>query len=158
MRQYYEKVDFEPAGKDHYAAGGSRPTANEIIEAIWGRKHVTDLAYEWIAIKGGGEFSSSKGVVTTPKDVLEVYEPDVLQFLFTGTQPIKTFNISFDLDVLKIYEDFDSYERAYFGKDELTDKERNKMKRAYELSCTHLPKKTRRPTYFPSFNYLASNP
>src|SRR3989338_501174 len=36
MRQHYEKVDFEPAGKEHYAKpGGSRITANEIFEAIY---------------------------------------------------------------------------------------------------------------------------
>tara|TARA_Y100000310_G_scaffold138289_2_gene137250 strand:+ start:48479 stop:50023 length:1545 start_codon:yes stop_codon:yes gene_type:complete len=150
-RQEFEKVDFEPAGKDHYAAGGSRPTANEIIEAVWKRNHVTDLPYEWIAIKGGGEFASSKGVVTLPKEVLEIYEPDVLQFLFTGTQPNKTFDISFDLDVLKIYEDFDRYERAYFGKEELSEKEAKKLKRVYELSCIHIPKKLEEQ---PTFRHL----
>ena len=51
MRQDYEKVDFEPAGKDHYASGGSRPTTNQIIEEIWKRKKVTDLIYEWISAK-----------------------------------------------------------------------------------------------------------
>ena len=148
MRQVYEKVDFEPAGKDHYAAGGSRPTANEIIEAVWKVKQVTDLAYEWIRIKGGGEFSSSAGVVTLPKEVLEIYEPDVINFLFAGTQPNKTFDISFDLDVLKIYEDFDACERAYFGKDELSEKERNRLKRVYELSCKNIPKKLgEQPTF-----------
>ena len=49
-------------------------------------------------MKGVGEFSSSAGVVTLPKDVLEVYEPDVLQFLFTGTAPNRRFNIPPYLD------------------------------------------------------------
>ena len=140
-RQYFEHVDFEPAGKDHYAAGGSRPTANEIIEAVWKRKKVTDLIYEWIGSKGGGEFASSSGNVILPSEMLDIYEPDVLIFLFTGTKPKKTFNISFDLDVLKIYEDFDKAERAYFGKEDLSDKEGSKLKRAYELACVTVPKK-----------------
>jgi len=141
MRWTYEQVDFEPGGKDHSAAGGSFDTGKQIIKIIWKRDAPTYIPYEWIAIKGGGEFSSSAGVITLPQEVLEIYEPDVLQFLFASTQPIKTFEISFDLDVLKIYEDFDRYERAYFGKDEFSEKERKKLKRVYELSCTTLPKK-----------------
>ena len=68
--------------------------------------------------------------------------------MFVGTQPNKTFDISFDLDVLKIYEDFDKYERAYFGKEELSEKEAKKLKRAYELSCISIPKKLEdQPTF-----------
>tara|TARA_Y100000310_G_scaffold231700_1_gene234294 strand:+ start:7520 stop:9040 length:1521 start_codon:yes stop_codon:yes gene_type:complete len=136
MRQFFEKVDFEPAGKDHYAAGGSRPTTNQIIEAIWKREKVTDLIYEWIGIKGGKQFSSSAGNVTNVTDVLEVYEPEVVRFLFAGTRPKTEFGISFDLDVIKIYEDFDRLEAKYYAKEG-----DEKDKRTYELSCVNVPKK-----------------
>lgn len=152
MRQFYEKVDFEPGGKDHYASGGSRFTANEIIETIWKRKHVTDLAYEWIYIKGGGPFSSSTGNVILPKDVLEIYEPEIMRYLFVGTKPNTEFNISFDLDVLKIYEDFDYCEKVYFGEEKLENKkETNKLKRIYELSALKIPKKIPEQ---PSFRHM----
>ena len=140
MRWFYEKVDFEPGGKDHSASGGSFDTGKRISKAIWDYEAPTYRAYEWIAIKGGKQFSSSAGVVTLPEEVLEIYEPDVLKFMFSGTQPNKSFNISFDLDVLKIYEDFDKCERIYFGKEKVSDKEKKKMKRIYELSCVKIPK------------------
>jgi lysyl-tRNA synthetase class 1 len=64
-----------------------------------------------------------------------VYQPEVLRYIFAGTRPNTEFAISFDLDVLKIYEDYDRTERVAWG----TDKARNenlyyKEKRIYELS------------------------
>jgi len=148
MRWNYENVDFEPAGKDHHAAGGSFTTGEQIIKSIWNKEAPTSKVYEWIAIKGGSQFSSSLGVVVSPKETLEIYEPDVLKFLFTGTQPGKSFDISFDLDVLKIYEDFDACERAYFKSGEFPEKERKKLRRVYELSCKEIPKKLgEQPTF-----------
>jgi lysyl-tRNA synthetase class 1 len=58
--------------------------------------------------------------------------------LFASARPESEFAISFDLDVLKIYEDFDRCERIYFGKEET--KKLAKEKRIYELSCIDVPK------------------
>jgi lysyl-tRNA synthetase class 1 len=140
MRWNYEQVDFEPGGKDHSAAGGSYDTAKKIAPALWNFEAPTYRAYEWIAMKGGKQFTSSGGVVTLPEDVMKIYEPDVATYLFAGTQPNKTIEISFDLDTLKIYEDFDKCEKIYFNKEEVTEKESKKQKRIYELSCKTLPK------------------
>tara|TARA_Y100000310_G_scaffold344771_1_gene459374 strand:- start:1923 stop:3467 length:1545 start_codon:yes stop_codon:yes gene_type:complete len=148
MRWTYESVDFEPGGKDHSAAGGSYYTGKKIIKEIWNKDAPTYLGFEWISIKGGAQFSSSAGVVTLPKEVLDIYEPDVMTFLFSGTHPSRTFNISFDLDVLKIYEEFDRCERIYFGKEDVPDKEKKNMKRLYELSCVKIPKKMGDQTTF----------
>ncbi|MBU4501975.1 MAG: lysine--tRNA ligase [Nanoarchaeota archaeon] len=137
MRQYYEKVDFEPAGKEHYAQpGGSRITANEIYEAIYKDKHPIDLKYDFISVKGcGGKMSSSLGNVFTLKDCLEIYEPEIIRYFFASTKPNKEFNISFDLEVLKVYEDYDKTERIYFDEDLVENKKKYlKELRIYELS------------------------
>ena len=139
MRWNYEKVDFEPAGKDHHTSGGSFDTGKIIVKEMWKRTAPTSNVYEWISMKGGKQFTSSGGVVMLPEDVIKIYEPDVLTYLFAGTQPSKTFDISFDLDALKIYEDFDRCERIYFKKEEVSEKEYNKQKRIYELSCKNIP-------------------
>ena len=142
MRWHYEKVDFEPAGKDHFAAGGSRESGVEIIEKLWNIKAPYGFMYEWIAIKGGKEFSSSKGIVTTLKDVLEIYEPEIVRWIFCGTRPNAAFNITFDLDVLNIYESFDKCERFYFDLEEDNEKEVMKQKATYELCVVgEIPKK-----------------
>lgn len=134
MRWHYEKVHFEPAGKDHYGAGGTRDSGIEIQKALWGDKPPHGFLYEWIGIKGGGQFSSSAGNVTTVDDVLEIYEPEIIRYLFAGTRPNASFDISFDLDVIKIYEDFDKCERIYYGKEEASDKEKEKNTLIYQLS------------------------
>ncbi len=142
MRWHHEKVDFESGGKDHFAAGGSFDTAKELVVKIYGYSQPTTMRYEWIAIKGGKQFSSSAGIITTLQDALRIYEPEIIRHMFAGTRPEAEFEISFDLDVLKIYEDFDKCERIYYGQEDVGEKEREKQKRIYELSCVDKPAKT----------------
>ncbi|MFH1592505.1 MAG: lysine--tRNA ligase [Candidatus Woesearchaeota archaeon] len=151
-RWLYEKVDFEPGGKDHSTPGGSYDTCSKIIKKLWNRNAPTYQIYEWIYIKGGGAFSSSTGNVILPKEVLEIYEAPIIRYLFSGTKPNKEFYISFDLDVVKIYEDFDHLERVYFNKEKVkSEKEKKKLKRIYELSMVKTPSKMPEQ---PSFRHM----
>lgn len=137
MRWAYEGVDFEPAGKDHHSEGGSFDTAIKIAKEIYGVDAPETFQYDFISIKGrGGKISSSKGEVVSLADVLEVYTPEIARFLFAGTRPNSEFAISFDLDVLKIYEDYETIERAYFSEpeSEKAKKKKEKTDRIYELS------------------------
>ncbi len=137
MRWAYEGVDFEPAGKDHHSEGGSFDTSKHVVE-VFGATPPVSFQYDFISIKGrGGKISSSSGEVVSLPDVLEVYTPEVTRYLFVGTRPNTEFAISFDLDVLKIYEDYDTCERIYFGLQEVNEKRRAKEKRIYELSQVH---------------------
>ncbi len=155
MRWAYEGVDFEPGGKEHSTPGGSRTTAKEIVEAVWKKKAPVYKKYEYIILKGaGGKMSGSKGNVITLSEVLKVYEPEIVRFMFAGIRPDAEFSVSFDLDVLKVYEDFDSCERIYYGKEEAKDeKELTNNKRIYEMSCVNL--KTQMP-FQPSFRHLTT--
>ena len=135
MRWQVEGVDFEPAGKEHHSAGGSFDTAKTIATQVYGFDAPVTFKYDFISIKGrGGKISSSTGEVIGLPEVLEVYEPEVLRYLFAGTRPNAEFAISFDLDVIKIYEDYDRCERIYFGLEEVGEKRAVKERRAYELS------------------------
>ncbi len=153
MRWFYEKVDFEPGGKDHSTAGGSYDTGKQIVKDVWNYDAPDYIMYDFVNIKGqGGKMSKSKGNVVTLKSCLEIYEPEVLRFLFAGTRPNTEFSISFDADVLKIYADFDKLERIYFGEEELAKEKLAKQKRIYELSSISLPKKM---PFQPSFRHLS---
>ncbi len=135
MRWKYENVDFEPAGKEHHSAGGSFDTAQEIVREVYGVDPPVTFKYDFISIKGmGGKISSSLGNVVSVEDVLSVYQPEVVRYLFAGTRPDSEFAVSFDLDVIKIYEDYDRCERAYFGAEEIGEKKRARQRRVYELS------------------------
>ncbi|MCR5761031.1 MAG: lysine--tRNA ligase [Sphaerochaetaceae bacterium] len=134
MRWVYEGVDFEPAGKDHHSQGGSFDTSKQVVELFGGHAPVS-FQYDFISIKGrGGKISSSSGEVVSLGDVLEVYTPEITRYMFASTRPNTEFAISFDLDVLKIYEDYDNCERRYFGLLPVNDKKREMERRVYELS------------------------
>ncbi len=136
MRWHYEKVDFEPSGKEHSTPGGSRTTGNEIFQLLYKEMPPLHLKYDFITIKGtGGKISKSLGNVVSLKDTLDIYEPDIVRWLFAGTRPDTEFAISFDADVIKFYEDFDKCERIFFGAEKVSEKEQLKQKRIYELSC-----------------------
>jgi lysyl-tRNA synthetase class 1 len=72
--------------------------------------------------------------VVSLRDVLRVYQPEVVRYLFASTRPNTEFVISFDLDVLKIYEDYDRCERVYFGAEQAPENRAAKEKRTYQLS------------------------
>lgn len=155
MRWNYEKVDFEPGGKDHSTVGGSYDTGKKIVKAVWNFEAPTYVMYDFIQVKGGaGKMSSSSGNVITLKDVLEIYEPEVVRWIFAGTRPNKEFAISFDTDVLKLYEDFDKCERVYFGLENVNEKEAVKQKVAYELS--YIGKLPKTIPYQPGFRHLTT--
>lgn len=155
MRWNYEQVNFEPGGKDHSTPGGSFTTGVEISKELWNRNSPTYQMYDFVTVKGaGGKMSSSSGNVLRPKDVLEIYEPEIVKYLFTGTRPNTEFSISFDLDVIKIYEDYDKTERVYYKKENASEKDYLKEKRIYELSAVQeIPKKM---PYQPSFRHLTN--
>ncbi len=134
MRWKSEEVDFEPAGKDHHSEGGSFDTSKKIVKLFGGEPPVS-FQYDFISIKGrGGKISSSSGEVISLYDVLEVYTPELCRYMFVGTRPNTEFAISFDLDVLKLYEDYDKCERIYFGLQSANEKKTAKESRIYELS------------------------
>jgi len=136
MRWEYEKVDFEPAGKDHHSQGGSFDTARLVCKEVYGWDAPISFRYDFIGIKGSvGKISSSSGVVVDLGDLLKVYTPELVRYLFAGTKPNTEFTVSFDLDVIKIYEDYDKTERLAWklepAKDEATYRW---ARRIYELS------------------------
>jgi lysyl-tRNA synthetase class 1 len=136
MRWEYEKVDFEPAGKDHHSQGGSFDTARHVCKEVYGWEAPVTFRYDFIGIKGNpGKMSSSGGKVVDLPDLLRVYTPELVRYLFAGTRPNTEFTISFDLDVIKIYEDYDKTERIAWGDERARDENAfEREKRIYEFS------------------------
>jgi lysyl-tRNA synthetase class 1 len=136
MRWEYEKVDFEPAGKDHHSQGGSFDTARHVCKDVYGWDAPVTFRYDFIGIKGSpGKMSSSSGKVINLEDLLRVYTPEIARYLFAGTRPNTEFTISFDLDVIKIYEDYDRTERIAWKVEKARDEAAyERERRIYELS------------------------
>ena len=154
MRWAYEKVDFEPGGKDHSSQGGSFSTAKEIVN-LFDWKAPIYLQYDFVSIKGGGgKMSSSSGDVVTVNDVLRVYEPEMVRWIFASYKSNVDFAVSFDLDVIKTYEDFDRQERLAYGLEKGNEKKVNMAKRVYELS--QITEKPESMPFQPSFRHLTN--
>ena len=136
MRWNEEKVVFEPGGKDHISPGGSYDTAKLVSKRIYDWDAPVTMRYDFVNLKGvPGKMSSSKGKVIALPDALDVYQAEVLRYLFAGTRPNTEFAISFDMDVLKVYEDYDKTERIVYRIDKAkNDEQFNKEKRIYMLS------------------------
>jgi lysyl-tRNA synthetase class 1 len=155
MRWAFEKVDFEPGGKDHSSEGGSFTTAKEIVADVFDWKAPMYLQYDFVSIKGmGGKMSSSKGNLVTVNDVLEVYEPEMVRWIFASYKTNIDFSLSFDLDVVKNYEDFDRMERLCYGLEAGNEKKVAMAKRVYALSSIGTPP-TEMP-FQPAFRHLCN--
>ena len=138
MRWAYEGVDFEPGGKDHSGEGGSYETAKEIVREVWNTEPPIYLQFDFVGIKGGnGKMSSSGGNLYTLGQVLEVYEPDMVRWIFANQRPNHDFSISFDEDVFKVYDEFDRNEAMAYDPDILTKKKGALIKRTYELALVN---------------------
>ncbi|MFC6786542.1 lysine--tRNA ligase [Halobaculum halobium] len=103
-------VDFEPFGKDH--AEGSWPSGVDIAREVLGNEPPVPMVYEWFTLNGES-LSSSEGHVVTVQEVLDLIEPEVLRYFFART-PKKAKD--FDIERLdQLVNEFDRFERAYFG-------------------------------------------
>ncbi len=158
MRWDFYGVTFEPGGKDHSTPGGSYDTGKDIIKAISNREAPVYTFYNFVGMKGqNGKISSSSGNGATIADVLKIYVPEMILYLFASTRPNAEFDISFDIDVIKTYEDFDKLERLYFGEEtEKNDKKRATLKRVYELSIVNETKIPESMPFQPSFRHLTT--
>jgi lysyl-tRNA synthetase class 1 len=104
----YEGVDFEPGGKDHASPHGSYDTSKDIAKKIFGYEPPLFQGYEFIGIKGTtGKMSGSSGLNLTPDTLLKIYQPEVILWLYSKTEPLKAFDFCFDDGILRQYFEFD---------------------------------------------------
>ncbi|MCD4740558.1 lysine--tRNA ligase [archaeon] len=151
-RWAFYDVDFESSGKDHKASGGSWDTGERICQHVFEHAPPIGPMYEFIYAKGQKEkMSSSKGNVFTVSDLLEVYEPEMVRYIYTP-KINRAIEVPFDEGIFNYYESYDLAERVFFGKEEVSnDREKENFVTSYELSQNEKPKQTLQP----QFSFLA---
>ena len=102
------QVTFEPFGKDHTSRGGSTDTADRMSREVFNYPPPGRYEYEWIQIKGKGAMSSSKGIVLSPNDMLDIMPPDALRRMVLGRDPARAL----DLDLAEGFPRFMDEYRA----------------------------------------------
>lgn len=146
----YWKVCCEGAGKEYQVPGSAFWINGEIAERVLGYPMPVPVFYEHIMIDGE-KMSASKGNVIYPADWLKAAPAELLRFLYSK-KLMKSRSFSWST-LPQLYDDFDLHERVYFGKQKTAnEKEREHMKRLYEISCLSIPKKM--PSQIP-FDFAA---
>ncbi|MFW9807474.1 MAG: lysine--tRNA ligase [Candidatus Thorarchaeota archaeon] len=132
---YVMKTTCEPAGKDHAVKGGSYDTGLEMSRRVFGWEGPVKVPFEWVRL-GGRDMGTSRGYVFTPRAWLNVAPPELFRYMVLRTDPEKANNIQTDLipDLVDIYETF---ERTYYGMDDVDDEKQEFAKVLYPLTEVH---------------------
>lgn len=108
MRWRHEGVVFEPGGHDHASPGSSFDVSSLITQKMFGLKAPLFVEYKFVGIQGvDGKMSGSKGGAVSPGQLLEIYEPRLLRWLYLRKSPHQTFNLAFDSEIYRQYEEYD---------------------------------------------------
>ncbi len=117
MRWMFEDVVFEPGGRDHSSATGSFNVSKEISSTIFNYQAPIYIPYDFIGVKGGTtKISSSSGNTIVLSDLLEVFNKEIILWLYGKYRNNVPFNIGLDDDVLRYYSEYDRFANAVFRK------------------------------------------
>ncbi|MDN5299279.1 MAG: lysyl-tRNA synthetase, class [Clostridiales bacterium] len=146
MRWKHERVCFEPGGHKHSVPGGSYDISKLISEQIFNRKAPFYMPYDHTGIKS--KISPKTGNLITPKDLLEVYPPEIVLYLYSKYNADHAFDIGMDEEVVRNYSEFEQISKQYH-EGRIADED---LKFALELSNI-----TRSASWFgPRFSVIAS--
>ncbi|MCB0336313.1 MAG: lysine--tRNA ligase, partial [Bdellovibrionales bacterium] len=108
MRWREEQVHFEPGGQDHASPGGSYDVSSKVCKEIFDTDSPIFVGYEFVGIRGlEGKMSGSKGGAMAPDQLLRIYEPSILSWLYNRRSPVSTFELAFDTEVYRHYDEYD---------------------------------------------------
>ena len=109
MRWRHEGVVFEPGGHDHASPGGSFDVGSVISREIFKYEPPFFVEYKFVGIQGqGSKMSGSKGNAISPLELLEIYEPELLKWLYFRKSPDQSFELAFNTEIYRQYDEYDA--------------------------------------------------
>ncbi|MFX1484615.1 MAG: lysine--tRNA ligase [Promethearchaeota archaeon] len=128
---YVLNVTCEPAGKDHSVKGGSFDTGLEISKQVFGWDGPVKVPFEWVGI-GGRDMATSEGIVFLPKDWLKIAPPELFRYLMLKTGITRAYDIRTER-IPDMVDEFDRFERAYYGLEDVTEEQKERTQLLYPL-------------------------
>ncbi|MDQ7006731.1 MAG: lysine--tRNA ligase [Acidobacteriota bacterium] len=100
-------VSVEPFGKDHASRGGSYDSGKRLAREVFDMEPPFPIVYEWIALKGQGDMSASRGNVLEPSRLLEAVPPEVLRYVVLKARPTRAIRFDPGLPLLRVADEVD---------------------------------------------------
>ena len=126
------KVTCEPAGKDHCVKGGAYDTGLEISEKVFDYKGPLKVPYEWIRL-GERDMKTHKGITFTPKEFLEIANPELVRYLILKTDPMRTISIRPE-NIPQLVDEYENFEKKYYGEIEVDEETKKVVEYLYPLT------------------------
>jgi lysyl-tRNA synthetase class 1 len=109
MRWKHEQVRFEPGGQDHASPGGSYDVASTVAHDIFDYPAPVFVEYKFVGIQGlGAKMSGSKGNAVSPLELLDIYEPELLKWMYFRKRPDQSFELAFNTEIYRQYDEYDA--------------------------------------------------
>ncbi|MFW9912569.1 MAG: lysine--tRNA ligase [Candidatus Thorarchaeota archaeon] len=124
-------VTCEPAGKDHSVKGGSFDTGLEISRRVFGWEGPVKVPFEWVRI-GGRDMSTSEGIVFSPKVWLSIAPPELYRYIVLRPPLERAIDLQPER-IPDMVDEFDRFERAYYGLEETTEERGEYVQLLYPL-------------------------
>lgn len=100
-------VTIEPFGKDHASRGGSYDTGKRIVQEVFGGTPPYPVPYEWIALKGQGDMSSSKGNLVSIFELAQTIPAEVVRYMIFRVRPTRSISFDPGLPLLNLVDEYD---------------------------------------------------
>src|SRR5499427_4148341 len=100
-------VTVEPFGKDHATRGGSYDTGKRIVREVFGGEPPYPVPYEWLALKGQGDMSSSKGNLVSIVNLTQTIPPEVVRYMIFRVKPMRSITFDPGLPLLNLVDEYD---------------------------------------------------
>ncbi|GIX47271.1 MAG: lysine--tRNA ligase [Candidatus Tectimicrobiota bacterium] len=101
-------VTIEPFGKDHASRGGSYDTGQRIVREVFGGEPPYPIPYEWIALAGQGDMSSSKGNLISIFNLTQTVPPEVVRYMIFRVRPMRHLVFDPGLPLLNLVDEYDN--------------------------------------------------
>ena len=125
MRWKAEGVVFEASGIDHLADGGSYFVSSRIAREVYGVEPPETHCFARVGLQGVGVMHSSTGRALTPAFFMEIYESEMIRWVFAKYDPLAAFDFAFDETIIRHYQEFDRGVQKFLAKEKMEEYDRS---------------------------------